>query len=413
MNIWIFNHYAFPPDTPGGTRHYDFAKELVQRGHKVTIFTTSYHHLLYREIRLNPGENWKVEYIDGVKFVWIRTFPYKGNDWRRVINMISYMPRAYWLGRKLPKILPEIEKPDVVIGSSWHFLAVLAAYLVARYHKAKFIMEVRDLWPQTLIDLGVLGESHPIVKILQALERFFYRKADRIITLLPKAGEYIAAQGIDINKVVWIPNGVDLTRFQVKFQKKLVNDRYFKVMYTGSHGKANALDILLKAAKIIQDCGYDDIKFILIGSGPEKSKLIELAKKLKLKNVEFRDPVKKTEISRVLSEADVTVFILRNLPLYKYGISLNKLFDYLALGKPIILAGNPVNNPVKESNCGLTVPPEDPKALAEAIIKIYKMPPEEREEMGRRGRKYVEKYYSIPILVDKLEKVLTEVLNKK
>jgi len=118
MNIWIFNHYAFPPDTPGGTRHYDFAKELVQRGHKVTIFTTSYHHLLYREIRLNPGENWKVEYIDGVKFVWIRTFPYKGNDWRRVINMISYMPRAYWLGRKLPKILPEIEKPDVVIGSS-------------------------------------------------------------------------------------------------------------------------------------------------------------------------------------------------------------------------------------------------------------------------------------------------------
>jgi len=409
MNIWIFNHYAFPPDVPGGTRHYDFGKELVRRGHKVTIFATSYHHYLHREIRLKPGEKWKIEDINGVKFVWIRTFPYKGNDWRRVVNMVSYMPRAWWLGRSLPKFVPEIEKPDVVIGSSVHLLAVLAAYWIAKHYKAKFIMEVRDLWPQTLVDMGMLSEHHPITKMLQALERFLYRRAERIITLLPKAGEYIAAQGIDAKKVVWIPNGVDLARFQVRSASG--DHQGFRVMYLGAHGRANALDVLLKAAKIIQDQGYEDIKFILVGDGPEKPKLIKLAEKLKLKNVEFREPVKKNEVSRVLQESDALVLNLERVEVFKYGISPNKLFDYMASGRPILFSVSSINNPVDEANCGFTVPPRDPKALAEAIIKLYKISPEEREEMGRRGREYVEKFHSIPILVDKLEKVLSEVSN--
>ncbi|MGC9019436.1 MAG: glycosyltransferase, partial [Candidatus Bipolaricaulaceae bacterium] len=171
MNIWIFNHYAIPPDLPGGTRHYDLGRELVKRGHRVVIFATSFHHYLHRETRLRPGERWKVEDVDGLKFVWIRTPPYQRNDWRRVRNMVAFAVRAWQLGHKLPKLAPEIGNPDVVIGSSPHLLTPLAAYWVARHYRVPFVMEVRDLWPQTIIDMGELSARHPITKALQALER--------------------------------------------------------------------------------------------------------------------------------------------------------------------------------------------------------------------------------------------------
>jgi len=181
-------------------------------------------------------------------------------------------------------------------------------------------------------------------------------------------------------------------------------------MYLGAHGQANALDVLLDAAKVVQNRGYQQIQFTLIGDGPEKPRLIKLAIEMGLKNVEFNDPVPKAEVPQALGGADATVFILNDLPLYRYGISLNKLFDYLAAKKPLILAGDPVNNPVKQAHCGLTVPPRNPEALAKAIIELSRIPKEEREAMGRRGREYVEKYHAIPVLADKLESCLKEVI---
>jgi glycosyltransferase involved in cell wall biosynthesis len=237
--------------------------------------------------------------------------------------MVSYMLRAWWIGRKLPKLSAGIERPDVIIGSSVHLLAVLAAYLVAKRYKAKFIMEVRDLWPQTIIDMGQLSERSPITKVLQALERFLYRRAEKIITLQPSAHEYITACGIPRDKIVWIPNGVDLSRFDGAIRAK-EQRAGFRVMYLGAHGQANALDVLLQAAKIVQERGLSEIEFILVGDGPEKPKLIELANDLGLGNVEFRDSVPKEEVPKVLDEADATVFILNDLALYRYGISLNK-----------------------------------------------------------------------------------------
>ena len=409
MNVWIFNHYAITPDLPGGTRHYDLSKELVKRGHQIVIFASSFHHGRRQEMKLASGERWKVEDIDGVRFAWIKTFPYQRNDWRRVLNMLSYMLRAWRLGRKLPKMVSEIEKPDVIIGSSVHLLAVFAAHWVAKYYRGRFIMEVRDLWPQTIIDMGKMTEGNPIIKALQFLERFLYREAEWIISLLPLGHEYITSCGIPREKIVWIPNGVDLSRFE-EVESLGSSDHEFKVMYLGAHGQNDALDVLLQAAKIVQDRGFSDIGFILVGDGPEKARLIELAKESELRNVEFRDPVQKTQVSRILGEANALVLVLYDLSLYRYGISANKVFDYLAASKPLILAGDPVNNPVEEARCGLTVPPRNPEALAEAIIELSWMPREERETMGRRGREYVEKYHSIPVLVDKLESCLKEVI---
>jgi len=410
MNIWIFNQYAHPPDLPGGTRHYDLGRELVKRGHRVVIFATSFHHYLHRETRLRSGEKWKVEDVNGVKFVWIRTPSYQRNDWRRVQNMVVFAFQAWWLGRRVPKIVPEIGKPDVVVGSSPHLLTPLAAYWVARHYRVPFVIEVRDLWPQTIIDMGELSAHHPITKALQALERSLYRRAERIITLLPLAYEYITGCGVSREKVVWIPNGVDLSQFD-RAAMLGASHEGFRVMYLGAHGQANALDVLIRAAKVVQDRGHHEIRFVLVGDGPEKPRLIQLAKDLGLRNVDFRDPVPKVEVPKTIRTADVTVFILNDLPLYKYGVSVNKFFDYLAAGKPLALAGNPSSNPVEATHCGLTVPPRDPEALAEAVVKLYQMSPEERAEMGKRGREYVEKYHDIRKLAAQLESILQSVLS--
>jgi glycosyltransferase involved in cell wall biosynthesis len=255
--------------------------------------------------------------------------------------------------------------------------------------------------------MGELSARNPITKALQVLERFLYRRAERIITLLPLAHEYITVCGVPQEKIIWIPNGVDLSRFgDFKVSASSEPERVFKVTYLGAHGQANALDVLIQTAKVIQDQGYYEIRFILFGDGPEKPKLMALAKELGLLNVEFRDPVPKAEAPKVLRAADATVFILHDLPLYSYGISVNKLFDYLAASKPLILAGRPANNPVEEARCGLTVPPQDPEALAEAIVKLYQMSPEERAKMGKRGREYVEKHHDIRKLAAHLEEVL-------
>jgi glycosyltransferase involved in cell wall biosynthesis len=402
-NIWIFNHYAITPDLPGGTRHYDFGRELVKRGYNVTIFASSFHYSLLKETKNYNNQNYIIEDYDGIKFVWIKTFSYHRNDWRRVLNMLSYSIRAYKVAQRI-----DIEKPDIIIGSSVHLFAVFIAYLISKKYKTPFIMEVRDLWPQTLIDMGV-SKWHPFVILLGLLERFLYKRADKIIVLLPKANEYIEKLGIQSEKIVWIPNGVNLERFNIDmvYNNQEKDESDFIVTYTGAIGKANNLDVILETAKILKE-NYPEIKFILVGNGTEKDRLIQMAKENDLKNIEFKEPVPKKEIAKIINKSDVLILLVRDSPLYKYGISFNKLFDYLASGKPIIFSSNAINNPVKEANAGVTVPPDNPKMLADAIIKLYKMSPEERRKMGMNGRKYVEKYHSISVLVDRLETIFRE-----
>ncbi len=272
-------------------------------------------------------------------------------------------------------------------------------------------MEVRDLWPQTLIDMGV-PKWNPFVIILGLLERFLYKRAKKIITLLPKAHEYIENLSIPAEKIIWIPNGVDLEKFPPLGKDSLnsgteLSSDEFVITYTGAIGKANNLDVAIEAAKILRR-DYPNIKFLFVGDGPEKVRLLEVVKEGKINNVEFRLPVAKNKIIEIILKSDALFFHLQDSPVFKYGISSNKLFDYLASGKPIIFSSNSINNPVEEAGAGITVPPDDPQALAEAIIKLYKMPEEERVKMGMNGRKYVEKYHSIPVLVDKLEEVIKE-----
>jgi len=405
MNIWILNHYAVTRDLPGGTRHFDFAEELTRRGYKVTVFCSSFHFGLRKEVKFSPQEKkiFKEEEHDGVKFVWIKTFPYKGNDLRRVINMFSYAYRVLRIGKS-----KKLERPDVIIGSSVHLLAVFSAYLLSKYHKTHFIMEVRDLWPQTLVDMG-LSRWHPLVLLLRILETFLYRKAEKIIVLLPKADEYIKSLRIPGEKIVWIPNGVNLCRFRKSKKRGNGNDG-FVVMYMGVMGRANNIDVILEAAQKLKK--YKEIRFLLVGDGPEKARLKKFSEEIRLNNVSFEDAVPKEKVPLYLQDADVLIFNLIDAPVFRFGISPNKLFDYMASGNPIIFASNAVNNPVEEAKAGITVKPL-PNTLASAILELYRISEDERIKMGRRGFEYVKKYHNIPVLVDRLEKVLKDVISQR
>ncbi len=397
MNLWILNHYAISPDMSGGTRHFDLARELVKKGHEVTIFASGFDHHTRQYLKIKPGEKMRVEEYDGVRFVWVNTLPYYGNNWRRVLNMLSYGWRVLRCSRGLPK-------PDAVIGSSMHPFAALAGWWLARRYKAKFIFEVRDLWPQVLIDMGEMSEHNPIIKVLRRLELFLYRKSERIIILGSQMREYIIAHGINQEKIVWIPNGVDLSRFDSVTPER-ENKSDFRVMYLGAHSKTNALHILLEGAKTVQDRGYTSIRFSLIGDGPEKQNLIQLANKMQLENIEFCQPVPKDDVPNVLKRADVLV-LTKDSTFAVYSGSILKMFDYMASCKPVIFSGEVSYNPIAESQCGFTVPPGDATALADAIIALYHMPQEERVAMGRRGREFVEKYHDTRLLAKLLESVI-------
>ncbi|WP_223175807.1 glycosyltransferase family 4 protein [Sulfurimonas crateris] len=400
MNIWIFNHHALTPDMGGGTRHYDFAKELIKRGHKVTIVASGFHYSKYKEMKSYGDKEYLLENRDGIDFIWIKTPAYIGNGIGRVRNMLSYT-------FKVLKIIPKLNlsKPDIIIGSSVHLFAVLAAYKLSCRYKTPFVMEVRDLWPQTLIDMGI-SKWHPFILLLGWIERYLYKKADKIISNLPYAYDHIG-QFVEKEKCIWISNGVDLSN--IKYTPKKRNDKFI-ISYTGAIGVANNLQIFLDAAKKLQD--KKDIYFRIVGDGVQKEKLKNFVKENSLQNVSIENSVSKSEVSKILENSDVLFLSLVNAPLYRFGISLNKLFDYMASGRVIIFAGNSKNNPIKEANAGYSIVTDDVKQLEKTILEIYDLTNEERVSIGKKIRSYCEENYSIEILTDTLEKVLKEEVKK-
>lgn len=410
--VWILNHYAISPDMAGGTRHYDLALELVERGYEVTIFTSGFDHVIHNYVKIKKDEGFRVEEHSGVRFVWLETSPYQGNDWRRILNMFSY-------GFSLLRHNKNFEKPNLIIGSSMHPVAPLAGWWLAKKYGVPFVFEVRDLWPQTAVDMGAMKRNGLMAKLLYTWEKFMYQKAERIIVLLPKAGEYIAGRGIRPEKIVWIPNGVNLKRFDngksldpssQAAEAFAEQEDKFKVVYAGAHGPANGLDTVVEAAALM--AGIDQgVHFFLIGDGPEKGRLMQLARERSLSNITFLDPVPKNKVGAVLRESDLLLFCLRCLSVYKYGISLNKLYDYFASGKPIVMAAQGINRIVEDVGAGLVVEPENPEALVQGVLQIKEMPPEERIQLGVNGRSYVERHHSMEVLGEKLAQLIEEVLD--
>lgn len=407
MRIWILNHYA--TESAAGGRHYNFASELSKKGYEVSVFAAGFMHNQFKETREYGNRIFDSEVVDGVKYVWLKTYRYERNNWRRILNMISYALRAYKVGKREPA-------PDVIIASSVHPLTWISGYKLAKKHCSRFIIEIRDLWPETLIDMGTIGENSVPARLMRLLEKFIYSRAEKIITLLPDAHKYITTLGMGREKIVYIPNGANPEIYEIadklnpefnQFLKNhpLLSDKSkFKVVYTGAHATVNSLDTAVHAASILQHRNIANIQFILVGAGPEKDNLIKLADDLHLGSIEFCDRVDRRVVPYILSCADCCLLLGKDIPLYQYGVSPNKLFDYLASAKPIVFAANVSNNIVDMAQCGITLPPEDPEKLADALIKLSKMPISNREKMGQNGRQYFMENHTYQVLADKLEK---------
>lgn len=401
MNIWIFNHHALTPDMSGGTRHYDFAKELIRRGHNVTIVASSFHYSKYKEMKEYSDNDYIKENIEGISFIWIKTPPYLGNGVNRVKNMLVY---TFKVLKYIPTL--NLEKPDIIVGSSVHLFAVFAAYKLSKKYKVPFVMEVRDLWPATLIDMGI-SKWHPFILLLGYLEKYLYKRADKVISNLPYAYDYLG-KFIKKEKFLWISNGVDLSNIEY-IQKKKNNK--FVISYTGAIGLANNLQVLLDVANRLK--AKKDIFFRIVGEGIEKEKLNSFVKEYSLYNVSIESAVPKSEVKNILQSSDILFLSLKDSPLYRFGISLNKLYDYMASGRVIIFAGNSKNNPIKEANAGYTVLPDNVDELEKAVLEIYKLSQSKRNEIGYKVRKYVENNYAIKVLADKFETLLEEEISKK
>ena len=395
MRIWIVNHYADPPDGMA-TRSIDLARRLVERGNPTTIFASNFNHYRFANVIKLGWRMWKACDIDGVRVVWIRTSHYRRNDWRRALNMITFTAMVLLVG------LLERPRPDVVIGVSVHPLAAWAGYVLSRVKRARFFFEVTDLWPQTLIDVGRLQPESPAARFLRRLERFLSMKAERIVMLLPSADKYMKTIGVPEDKIVWIPNGVELSRYDGIVPYDGAKHPPFRVMFMGGFFYSNYLEHILETARVLKDRGREDIEFALVGQGTDRDLVIKKAKELGLDNVRFPDPVPKPEIGRLISDADAFIFALHDLPLYRYGVSLNKLTDYLAGGRPIIFSGRSAYDPVKDIGAGYSLPPNDPVAAADAVEKLFSLTPVERIDMGRKGREYVLEYHDIPKLATRL-----------
>ena len=402
--VWIINQYASTPDTGIGGRHYHIARELASTGVKVYLIAASNHHLLITPKQLTTSI--EMEATGNLTIVRIQTPLYSdAHSKKRVWNWLLFALRI----RKLKRLIPD--SPDTIWVSSPPLLTFLAAERLATYFQSKLVFEVRDIWPQTLIEIGGLSPTHPFIRLMQWIEDRAYQKADKVVSNLRYSVEHMISRGMKPEKYTWVPNGFSL--IEVKERAGLsdntlekLSTNSFVVGYAGTLGVANAMETLLLAAERLKN--YSDIKFALVGAGKEKPRLESSACDRGLTNVVFLDPVKKSQVQSALSCFDVCYIGWRNDSLYRYGIAANKIFDYLYSAKPIIHSFSGKGDLIQDYKAGITVPAEDPVALSEAVLELYNLTEEERAVMGRRGHEAVKEHHEYGKLAGRLKDVLFE-----
>jgi glycosyltransferase involved in cell wall biosynthesis len=406
LKVWLINQYAGTPGSPGGIRPFCLARALVSRGHEVLIVTGTFSHLSRQD--LFPAKDWTygLQEVEGVRFLWIDTPPHQGNDLRRLANMLVFSRRVLQLADKR-----RAGRPDVIIGSSPHLLAPLAAERLAAHYRVPFVMEIRDIWPASIVDLMGLSEVHPIVVALRVLEHYLSKRASQIVSTLPRYADHLAGLGVDTARVTWIPNGVDFS--VVPDLSDPPGGSCLTLMYAGSHGVSNGLGVMIRAAALLEAGeAKGRVRWRFVGDGPQKAKMMALVEQHDLRNVSFEDPVPRTKIYERLAEADAFVANVRDEPVYRFGVSLNKFCDYLAMGRPTIVGMASPWDPFRESGGGLTVRPDDAEAFALGVLQVMRMSDQERRAMGLRGRAFAEQAHDFGKLGGDLERVLERAVHE-
>ncbi|MGA8942255.1 MAG: glycosyltransferase family 4 protein [Thermoactinomyces sp.] len=385
MRIWLANHYAVPPNIAGITRHYELAKVwATEEEAEVTLFLSKFVHP--RRTFITEEEKQSLEKIKGLKLSWLWSFPHKTNNYKRIVNMGSFAA-IFFLAGLFKK------KPDVLIASSPHLFTAFAGWMLARLKGVPFVLEVRDLWPDSLIKMGGLKNKW-VVRILTWMESFLYKKADKIIVLTEHQRKFIASKGIDPGKIELVPNGIVVGSWQpdpskrAEFRRKMgVRDDQFVAIYTGAHGPANALQYVVKAGHYLKP----DEVIVLIGDGPEKEKLLQIKREEGLDHVHLLDPVPKAEIFDYTQAADCGIISLADNEIFR-GARPNKLFDYMFVGLPIVTTvDGEVREIVEANKVGFFAGAENPEGLAQAVSQVHSLSAGELQAIRERGRKYIDR----------------------
>lgn len=401
---WV-NQFAVTPDQPGGTRHYDMSSELRRRGCDVRIIASDLNLTTRSYSRRKRWWSMRTvhEHVGDVPFEWLSAGTYAANDWRRAASMFVFAASA------LVHMLraPIRRQHTVFIGSSPQLFAAFATFLAARTRRVPFVFEVRDLWPESYTEMtGKTGG--PEVRVMRLLADLLYRRADAVVVLAPANRAHVIGRGGRPSTVHLIPNGVDLEQFDTKSEPPIdvgVTGR-FTFVYMGTHGPANGLETVLGACKVLQERGDENVRVALVGDGPAKATLAVSAARLGLRNLTLHDPISKASVPAVLRSADAGLMVLAPVDVFSYGVSPNKLFDYLACDLPVVTnVPGLVTDIVESAEAGLVAAPGDAVSLADAMSQLAS---DTRSPTAttHNGRAYVAEHFDRRRLAGKLHSIL-------
>ena len=416
MNVWIVNHYAIPPSMGGLVRHYYFSKYLQKKGHNVKIFTSSKIH--NTDINMIKDKSlYKEEMEDGVEYTFVRSRDYKGNGLDRILNMIDTPFKI----QKAMRCFYKKEKPDVIYTSSPDLFVAFFALLFGKMHRIPVVVEIRDLWPESIVEYNGMSRKNPIIQILYQLEKWIYKKADQLIFTMEGGKEYIKDKGwdkkINLDKVNHVNNGVDLEEFAEDVKRYQIQDndledeKFFKVIYVGSVRRANNIETLVNVGKELKQRGNDKIRIIIYGDGTDRESLENRCKTEDLDNVIFKGKVEKKYIPYILSKSNLNILNYKQANTWKYGGSQNKQFEYLASGRPICSNVKMGYSIIRANDCGVEDNITSTKDYADVVVKYAEMPVD-RYKLECENAKKAAKNYDYEVLSNSIEAILTKCLQE-
>jgi glycosyltransferase involved in cell wall biosynthesis len=398
VHLVLINHYAGSPAHGMEFRPHQIARHWVAAGHDVTILAGSFSHLRNR----NPEVTGRVaeEFIDGIRYRWLRTPEYQGNGLGRIRSIHAFI-RA--IDRERRTFLAD-RRVDAVIASSTYPFDIDPARRIARDHDATLVWEVHDLWPLSPIELAGYSPKHPFIRVTQRAEDRCCRDADLVVSILPRAIDHLRTRGLDPSRYVVVPNGVDLDEAAAPDPElvplhaataidALREEGRFVIGYAGSHTTSYGLDTLLDAVRLAEDTRP---AVVFIGDGPEKAQLEVMA--ADLPGVRFLDRMPRLDAISTLQACDAVFVGLRAEPLFRFGIGMNKIFDAMLVERPVLAAYSAGNDPIGEAGCGITVPAGDAKGLEIAMSQVAAMPPDERRRLGAAGGDFVRRHHDYRLL---------------
>ncbi|MEE8057518.1 MAG: glycosyltransferase family 4 protein [Pseudomonadales bacterium] len=402
MRILFLSHY-FPPEVNApATRTYEHCKKWVEMGHEVTVVSCVPHHPMGEAYPGYKNKLVHVEYKDGIKSIKILTYITANEGFlKRTFNYVFYMVMAIL-------VAPFLSKADVVISTSPQFFNGLAGYFVSRIKRAPWLLEIRDLWPESIVAVGAIKNPR-LVAILEALERFAYRKADHIVPVTQAFKAHIEQHGVSADKITVIRNGVDLGVFSesppdTDYARSMGVDGKFVASYVGTHGMAHGLDTIIEAAELLRE--RQDIVFLMAGDGSERSRLEGEIKSRQLSNVVMLGQLQKTDMPKLWTISHASLVLLRKLDLFLTVIP-SKIFESMAMKTPIVLGVKGESRGIiEEAGAGIAIEPESATELAAAIQHLADSPAL-CDELGEKGYRHVQEHFDRSVLAAQYESVLS------